>query len=76
MPKVKLNVDDKDTAIRGVIYKYLGIRDIKRNDLARMTCIAKPTLYKALKDMSYLRVYQLRLIYDALRVPAEERVGL
>lgn len=76
MPRTNLLKNEKDTAIRGVIFKYLGIRDLKKKDLARMTCIPRATLYKALNDMSYLRVYQLRFIYDALRVPMEERVGL
>lgn len=74
MPKISIN--EKDKAIKGVISKYLGMRDLKKKDLARITCIPGATLYKALKDMSYMRVYQLRLIYDALRVPADERVGL
>ena len=79
MPKISIN--EKDKAIKGVISKYLGMRDLKKKDLARITCIPGATLYKALKDMSYmrvyqLRVYQLRLIYDALRVPMDERVGL
>ncbi len=76
MPKTNLMKNEKDSEVRGVIYKYLGMRDLKKKDLARITCIPGATLYKALNDMSYMRVYQLRLIYDALRVPMDERVGL
>ena len=76
MPKTVLMKEEKDKAIRGVIGKYLGERELKKKDLARITCIPGATLYKALNDMSYMRVYQLRLIYDALRVPMDERVGL
>ena len=74
MPRI--SIDEKDKAIKGVIGKYLEMRDLRKKDLARITCIPGATLYKALKDMSYMRVYQLRLIYDALRVPMDERVGL
>ena len=76
MPKTNLLRNDKDTEIDGTIGKYLGLRGMKRSDLARITCIPKATLSKALSDKSYLRIYQLRLIYDALQVPAEERTGL
>ena len=77
MPKVNLfKKNNKDIEIDGIIGKYLGIRGMKRSDLARMTCIPKATLNKALTDKSYLRLYQLRLIYDALQVPTEERRGL
>ena len=74
MPRI--SIDEKDKAIKGVIGKYLEMRDLRKKDLARITCIPGATLYKALKDMSYMRVYQLRLIYDALRVPMDDRVGL
>lgn len=75
MPRIDTR-NKKDVAIDGVIGKYLGIRGMKRSDLARITCIPKATLSKALKDKSFLRIYQLRVIYDVLQVPAEERVGL
>ena len=76
MPRTNLLRNTKDTEIDGVIGKYLGIRGMKKSDLARITCIPKATLCKALNDKSFLRIYQLRLIYDALQVPAEERRGL
>ena len=76
MPRVTLGVNDKDTGILIVVNKYMILKSWNMKDLARVTCIPKSTLSKALKDMSYLKIYQLRLIYDALQVPAEERTGL
>ena len=76
MPRISLGVNKRDQEILIVVNKYMLLRDWSMKDLARVTCIPKSTLSKALKDMSYLKIYQLRLIYDALRVPADERVGL
>lgn len=76
MPRVRTGINEKDQGILIAVNKYMLLRDWSMKDLARVTCIPKSTLSKALKDMSYLKIYQLRLIYDALRVPADERVGL
>lgn len=62
-----------DKQIDGVIGKYLAIRGWNKSRLASVTGISKSTLTTILKNKEYLRVYQLRLIYDALNVPANER---
>ena len=77
MPKTNLGKrNEKDQAIFETVTLYLARRDMKKADLARATKIPVSTLCKALRQMEYLKVSQLRLIYDALRVPAEERRGL
>lgn len=76
MPRISLGVNKRDQEILIVVNKYMLLQDWSLKDLSRVTCIPKSTLSKALKDMSYLKIYQLRLIYDALRVPKDERAGL
>lgn len=72
----RLTRSEKDALVKGTIYKYLGIKGWKKKDLARVTCIPQATLYKAINDLSYMRLYQLSIIYDALGVPLDEREGL
>ena len=76
MPRISMGVNKRDQEILIVVNKYMLLQDWSLKDLSRVTCIPKSTLSKALKDMSYLKIYQLRLIYDSLRVPKDERAGL
>lgn len=67
---------ETDKQIDGVIGKYLAIKGWNKSRLAQETGLSKSTLSTILKYKEYLRIYQLRLIYDSLGVPSEERQGL
>ena len=64
---------EKDLMFRATIKKYLAIRGWKVSDLIRNTGITQATYYEYMRDPSKTRLVHARLIYDALRVPPEER---
>ena len=77
MQKVLLGISkedaDKDLQIKLTINKYLIIRDWTETELIKRSGMSRGSYYNAKRSPSLFRIEQLRSIYNALRVPEEER---
>lgn len=77
MSKVLLGISkedaEKDIQIKATIKKYQTIRGWKASELIKRSGMSQASFYDAIRYPSRFRVEQLRAIYNALRVPEEER---
>lgn len=62
-----------DNEIKAVIAKYLKLRVRTHNDVIKATKISASTYFRKLANPQNLSIKELRLIFDYLKVPQEER---
>lgn len=62
-----------DTEIKALIAKYLKLRTRLHKDVIKATGIPASTYYRKLANPKELRVEELRLIFDYLKIPLTER---
>lgn len=76
MPRLEDTRNQSDVRILSTIAKYLVVRNMSKKDLIRLTGIKQSSFYHYMKNPSQINVGDLRLVYDKLRVPQDERYGL
>ena len=76
MPKVKLFGDQaKDDQIKGTLAKYQAIRGYSDSMMANKLRSTPNTWRNKMKRPETFTLAQLRIAYDYLKVPREERDG-
>lgn len=77
MPKLKNSKDkDENLLIKAKIQEYKIKRESDTERIATSANMSASSLYQRMRVPSNFKVGELRNIYDYLRVPKEERVGL
>lgn len=76
MPKVKLGGDpQKDAQVKGTLAKYQAIRGYSDAMMAQKLKSTPNTWRNRMKRPETFTLAQLRIAYDYLKVPREEREG-
>ena len=77
MPKLKNpKGKDENLSIKAKIQEYKIKRETDSEHIACSASMSVSSLYQRMRTPSNFKVGELRNIYDFLRVPKEERVGL
>ncbi len=78
MPKLRQNKEDAvNAAIRATLSKYMILRGQRnKNKLMELLGCSLTAIYSRWHDPGQFRVAELRMVYDYLHVPEEERIGL
>ncbi len=78
MPRLKQSKNEMiNRSIIAVISKYMALRGCSSKDkLMEVVGISRTALYARWNNPDNFRLGELRLIYDYLHVPDEEREGL
>lgn len=74
MPKVNLNRNDDDVAIKQLISFYLIERGLKKGDLSTKSGIPRSTVARDIKDPGCMTIDRYRRYCNVLKIPREERL--
>lgn len=73
MPKVKLGQEPKNDEVIGIIAKYVAIRKMTNQDLMEKVGMKHSKFYDRMGNPEKYTLEELRVIFDAISVPKEER---
>ena len=77
MPALKLSrQQERDLEVKATINKYITLRGLKKKNVAVHIRMSSGSLYNRISKPQNFKVGELSEIYDYLKVPEEERVGL
>lgn len=74
MPKVNIFKNEEDTRIAAKISEYMVLRNTNVKDIAKGTGIPASTIYRYMKDIGNIQIRNLRIIYNYLKIPRDERI--
>lgn len=63
-----------DNEFRATIAKYLKLRVKNHKDVIRNTQISESTYYRKMANPQTFNLREMRLIFDYLKVPKDERI--
>jgi ribosome-binding protein aMBF1 (putative translation factor) len=74
MPRVKPSqFEERNRVARSVIAKYVELRAVSNNDLAKHLAVSVSTICKRRRSPETFTLWELRILCDYLKIPLEER---